>query len=225
MNSSPLETPSDSKGFGCISYLLILLVGAIVVLIGGAFFAGRYALEKAVAQLGSTVPSTLPILSLNSEEQQGAQTRVDEFINAVQADTHGATLTLRGQELQGLLMQAQGEMWDTFKKNLFLTIEENHIRCDLSLPLGRLLLKDFTGKYISGYANLVFDNSPDGSVALRMESGKLGAHEFRAKPLGEEIKLLELVAGDPKARAELEKWLGKISKVEIQGGTLRATLK
>jgi hypothetical protein len=227
MNSSPhvSERPA-SKGSGCAAPLLAVVLTIGFLVLGGTFYVIRLASDKIIAQISQPAPGSLPALGLSPERVQDAQGRVREFGQAMEKDQHGATMVLRGQELQGVLAALPEEDWKPFKDRIFISMEEDHIRCDVSFPVPRILLKEYPGKYINGHVVAKIRNTPDGQVQVFVESAKLGDLDVPRDVLkGNAFTLMDL-GGDGKKGAEaLQRFVQKVSKVEIVGGTLQATLR
>lgn len=207
------------------SFFVVLLALGLIVL-GGGFFAMRLASDKIITQVAQPAPVLLPTLALTPEQTQDAQARIRDFIQAVEKDKPGAVLVLSGQELQALLSAQPGEDWKPFQDKVFLSIQQDHIRCDVSFPVPRILFKEYPGKYINGHLVAKFRNTPDGAVQVYAESGKLGDLDVPQDMLQSGgLNLMELSGGGKKGFEVLERFVRKVSKVEISGGTLRATLR
>jgi hypothetical protein len=227
MNSTLNEAhQSAPKRGGCLLPLLAVLLALGLIVLGGGFFAMRLASDKIITQVSQPAPVSLPTLALTPDQIEDAQARIRDFIQAVEKDQPGAALVLRGQELQAVLSAQPGEDWKPFQDKVFISIEQDHVRCDVSFPVPRILFKEYPGKYINGHLLAKFRNTPDGAVQVYVESAKMGDLDVPRDMLqGGGLNLMELSGGGKKGLEALERFVRKISKVEISGGTLQATLR
>jgi hypothetical protein len=227
MNTSPLPSGNPpSKGGGCFGAFFVILLVLTLVVVGGGIYGLRTVADKVIARFGQTSPNIYPEIVLTSEESQGLQKRVEEFEQALQNNLSGASLQLRGQELQFVLAHSEDPELKTLRDKFFVLIEGDRLRCSMSIPLGGILFKDHSGKYMNGSAELKFQNSPDGQVQLAMESVKLGTYEVPNSMIkADGINLMEIAGTEKKGMEALARFLKKVSKVEIASGTLSVTLR
>jgi hypothetical protein len=224
--SQPPPVQSPSKGGGCLTPLLLVLF-LVTFLGGGAVFLGlRYAADKVIEKISQTSPASLPELHLSSEQIESVKSRLREFQEAVDKDQKGVTLTLQGEELQAALLTFEAKELQTWKDRVFVSIYEDRLRCDVSFPAGRILLKDYPGKFINGFIEIKLHNPSPGDVHVSMESARLGDYELPKDMLGGTgSNLLEMGPVNKKETEQFELFLRKVSKAEIAGGTLTIILK
>lgn len=224
--STNAPEPSASKGSGCAFPLFAVLLTAGFLLVGGGFYLIRLASDRIIAKISQPAALPLPSLALSPEQVQEAQNRAREFAFAMEKDQRGATLTLRGHELQAVLAGLSEEDWKLFKDKFFISIEEDQIRCTVSFPVPRILFREYPGKYINGHVLAKTRNTPEGQVQIFITSAKLGDLDISPEMLkGNGFELKELSGEGKKGLEALERFVQKVSKVEISAGTLEATLR
>lgn len=159
--------------YGCLTLVILFVVGSIALYFGTRYFIGRL-----VAQYTSPTPMAVPKVEGTPEEIKGVQDRFKVFADALKAGRQTPPLSLSEKELNLLINHAPqaGE----FKDNVHVAIVGNKLRGTLSLPLERLGWRWFKGRYFNGVAE----------VKAALENGvllvTLDALEVNGKPVPEQ---------------------------------------
>jgi hypothetical protein len=227
MSKTPPPQEGPFKTGGCLTPLLMVLLLGGLLAVGGLFLGLRYAADQIIGKISQSAPVALPVLDVTPEQIAAVNERFGAFQKAWEKEEQGATLILRGQELQALLFSAEGEEWKSLKDKVFISILEDRLRCDLTFPPGRILMKEYPGKFINGFLEWKFLNAGEGDVRVSVESARLGSLQAPKQLLGAMGSSLNEITGnlDKKEAEPLERFLRKVAKAEVAGGTLTITLK
>jgi hypothetical protein len=139
-----VEAPPPRRGLGCFARgCLILLVFAAVLAI--ACFAGLFwgfqrhsAVVHGIYWLAKThsiseEPTPIPEFAASEERIRATQERWNDFEQKVRAQ-QPAEIELTGDDINSLLSADRRE-----REKIFVSIEENRLRIEASLPLGEVL--------------------------------------------------------------------------------------
>jgi hypothetical protein len=186
----------------------LLLVVAV-----GVYMAYRFVIGK-VDEYTDTEPMELPTLLLTQTELEELNQRLSEFGEAVREGEATEPLVLQGEEINALVANEE-----EFRDHVYLTIEDDEIKGQISLPLDQL---GFKGRYLNGAAGfrVVLQN---GDLAVNVTSV-----EVKGKPFPEEFmqqlraqNMAEGATEDPEVQAVLE----KIESITVEDGRLTITPK
>jgi hypothetical protein len=148
-----IEGPPSRKRLGCLARgCLILLIFAIVLAIAcfagvswglhrhSALFYGSYWLAKthSIAQ----GPTPLPEFTASDQQMQGARERWQDFEQKTRAG-QSAEIELSADEINGLIATSED-----LRQKVFVAIEDNHLRLQISVPIGGLFGR--SGYYFNG---------------------------------------------------------------------------
>jgi len=153
MNENVSSSPENPKGRSCLFYgCLTVLILAIIVPVG-IYFAVRSAVKSFVGKYSESSPMVLPRVMMSEADLAALDTRLQSFQAALETNGLPQPLTLSAMDLNGLISRNPG-----FRDKVYLGIESNQFRAqvsipleDLRVPLFRSLLK---GRYINGTADL-----------------------------------------------------------------------
>jgi len=195
--------------YGCLGGLIVLL-GIVLAGLIGLHYA-----KKMYYEFTDSQAMPLPEVKLSQPEIEQLRHRVDDFNEAVRTGKHTRPLTLSGDEVNALI--ATDKDFQQLKSKFYVTIEEDKLKAQMSVPLDELGLHIFKGRYLNG----------SGSFAIRFRNGflYLNAQDIRVKgkPLPDvysqsiqKQNLARDVNSDPKATDALK----RIESIEVKNGEL-----
>jgi hypothetical protein len=148
-----VDAPPPRKGLGCFARgCLILIVFAIVLAI--ACFAGMYwgfqrnsAIMHGIYWLAKThsiagAPAAIPQFTASDQQIQAVHERCEDFEQKARAG-QPAELELTADDINTLIATNQD-----VRGKAFVSIEENRLRCQASIPLGEFIRR--SGYYFNG---------------------------------------------------------------------------
>jgi hypothetical protein len=220
---APKFTPEPSeapKQRGCLFYGCIIasiLALLMVVAIGLVFYLGYRFLNQAVEEWTSTAPRELSKVEMPPEKRQALKDRVEAFRKAVEAGTPTEPLVLTSDDLNALI-----EEDPKLKGKIYVTLEGEKVKGQISFPLEGLQWSMFKGRYLNGEADLKA-SLKDGILIVTLESfevnGKRPPENFIAQL--RQRNLAEDAYNNPK-QAEM---LRKVESMEIKDGKIIIALK
>jgi hypothetical protein len=141
--------------FGCLggtACLLIILV---------AFLLGLYQLKKMLNFYTDAQPAPLPTVQMPQAEIDQLRQRVETFQDAVRTGRPTEPLSLSSDEINAYIQTEPSLM--KAKGKVYVTIEGNRLKGQVSLPLDDLGLRLFRGRYLNG----------SGIFAVSLQKGSL----------------------------------------------------
>lgn len=149
------QTPGSGKGclWGCLIAIGLFVVGILCTGIGGYYFLNsqitKYTAEKAVE---------LPTVEFTEEQLAELDTRVESFREQLNAgETLAEDLVLTADEINALIAKDEN-----LRGKVFVKIEDNQVKGDVSFPLDDLPFGK--GRFFNGSAS--FDVSMEGGVLI-----------------------------------------------------------
>jgi hypothetical protein len=146
----PYGPPPRQRGcffYGCIiASILAVLMLILVAVIG---FVAYRALNQLVDQYTSTQPRDLPKVEMPAEERAALKDRVEAFRKAAEAGTPIQPLVLTSNDLNALI-----EENEQLKGKIYVSVEGDKLKGQISLPLDLLKLSMVRGRYLNGEADL-----------------------------------------------------------------------
>lgn len=221
----PIPRPETSRP-NCLLIGCILTACVALVLIAGVVMLAvklKHSFEKLVENWTDTVPLELPEVMLSPEEAQALQQRVSAFREAINSNAETAPLVLSSRDINFLL--EHDPEWRLPQGRCYLTIEEEQIMGQVSLPLGALSevgLPGIWGRYLNGEA----------TFRVLLSGGILAVHvdalQVKGKPIPEQLmaalrdaNLAEDFNTSPDGRA----LAAKIESIEVRDGHITITPK
>jgi hypothetical protein len=195
--------------YGCITGLVLL------VLVLGALMVGLHYVKKMVNQFTDAQPMELPTVQMSQDEIKQLKQRFDAFEQAVREQRPAQPLELTADDVNALI--ASGTNGQALKGKFYVSLQDNQLKGEVSVPLPEVGLGLFKGRYLNGSAtfNLSFRN---GALAVSPQTIIV-----RGKPLPEtymqEIRKQNLAAGltnEPKAVALLQ----GLEDIQVKEGKL-----
>jgi hypothetical protein len=191
--------------YGCIGGLVMLLVIVIAGLIGLHYF------KKMYNDFTDSQPASMPAVHLTQAETDEVRRRVDSFRDSVRAKRPTPALTLTADEINALI--ANNADLKSSKTTFYITLADDKITGQLSVPLEKVGLTIFKGRYLNG----------SGTFLLSFQNGVLHVTAqnitVKGKPLPEvymdSIRKQDL-ARDLDASAALE----RIQDIQVKDGKI-----
>ena len=141
------QAPKPRRGcffYGCISGLVLL-----VIVLGG-LLVGFYYVKKMVNRFTDTKPMELPTLQMSKEEIAQVKQRFEAFQQAVREERATKPLELTADDINALI--ASGAEPEALKGKLYVGLEADQVRGEVSVPLQDVGLTMFKGRYLNGSA-------------------------------------------------------------------------
>jgi hypothetical protein len=137
--------PKPRRGclfYGCLSGIVCLL--AILV----AFLLGLYQLKRMLNFYTDTHPVPLPTVQLTPAETEQLKQRIESFQDAVRTGHPTPALSLNSDEINAFI--ATDPNFARVKGKLYVSIEGDRLKGQVSAPLDDLGLGFFRGRYLNG---------------------------------------------------------------------------
>ena len=155
--------------YGCLGGLIILLL----VVIGGLI--GLHYAKKMFSDFTDPQPIPLPAVRLSQPEIEQLRRQVDAFRESVRAGRQTSPLTLTADDINALI--ATDPDLQPLKGKFYVTLENDHIKGQLSVSMQELGLPIFRDRYLNG----------SGTFSLSLRNGllRLTAEDItvKGKPL------------------------------------------
>jgi hypothetical protein len=222
-----MTTEPQPKKHGCFFYGCIISLIIFVLVVGGFFFLGWYAVHSInalVAEYTDTQGVALPQDQISDADLASAKQRFADFQHALDAHTNTAPLVLTGPEINGLL--ASSTNTQELSKWIHIDIQGDQIKGEVSLPLGKIApnmpLLHLQDRYLNS----------DGVFTAVLTNGELSVHlvsaEVRGKPLPDKImagisaqNLAQKATQDPRNASKI----AQFDSIEIRDGKVIITPK
>jgi hypothetical protein len=144
------EEPKKGHGcffYGCITAIVLSLL--LVIGIGVITYVTYRYVAKKVEEYTDTKPVTLPVVELPKGEMDALHERLDRFKEAVKTGKTSETIVLTADEINALF-QENPELRGT----VFVSIDGDKVTGKISLPLSKIKMGLFQGRYLNGSATL-----------------------------------------------------------------------
>jgi hypothetical protein len=216
MSNQSTTSTSRSSGRGCLFYGCLTLVVIFLLTVVGGYFGVRYAVKSFVNRFTDTQPLTLPQVEISKMELDALDQRVAEFRKGVDAQKPGTVLELTVKELNALI-DRNAEL----KGKLYVTIESDQVKGQISIPLGDIpipLIQGWLkGRYLNGSAGLK-GSLENGVLIVTLQSVEVNGKPIPSEVLSEIRKqnLAKDLYQNPK-NAEL---IRKFESLEIKDGKI-----
>jgi hypothetical protein len=206
----PVAAPRQRGCFfyGCIIASVLALLMVILVAIG--IYIGYQFLNRVVDQYTSTTPRDLPTVEMPPEKRQALKDRVDAFKKAVEAGTPTEPLELTSDDLNALI-----EEKPDLKGKVYVKIDGEKIKGQISIPLEKLRLPMFKGRYLNGEADFKASLS-DGVLIVTLDSVEVNGQRPPDQIMNDIRK--QNMAEDFYKDAENAEMLRKVESLEVKDG-------
>src|ERR1700679_2457080 len=145
----PLQPVPKQRGcffYGCIIASILAVLFAILLAVIG--FLGYRLFNQLIDQYTSTTPQTLPKVEMPAEQVTTLKDRVEAFRKAVEAGTPTEPLVLTSDDLNALI-----EDNPELKGVIYVKVEKDEVKGQISLPLDKLNFGMVRGRYLNGEAD------------------------------------------------------------------------
>ncbi len=187
----------------------------LLLVIGLAALLGLHQARKLINQFTDTRPDVLPTVDMSPSDIASLEDRVRAFRENIQAGRPTPPLSLSAQEINGLIAGDAG--LEPLKGKVFVTIEGNELKGQVSLPMEDAGLPMFKGRYLNGTGT--FEISLNNGI-LRLTARRL---EVKGRPVPstymQEIRkqnLARIFNDKPRVTAVLD----RLSEVKVEDGRL-----
>jgi len=144
--SEPQPSPQKNRR-GCLFYGCITGIVCLVAILL-AFLLGLHALKKMLNEYTDTKPMVLPTVQMSADQVAQVQRRVDGFRDAVRGGRTPPPLELTGEEIDALIENDPD--FRMLKGKLYVTIEGDQVKGQMSVPMDQVGLPFFRGRYLNG---------------------------------------------------------------------------
>src|SRR5207302_9903530 len=155
--------------YGCITCVVCL----VAILIAGLI--GLHQLKKMLYEYSDDKPLALPKVQVSPAQAQEIQRRVESFRDAVQTGRSTPPLELTTDEINALI--ATDPQFENLRGKVFVEIEADRLKGQVSVPFSDLGLNRFRGRYLNGTGTFSI-SLKNGSIDVRAEQ-----IEVKGKPL------------------------------------------
>ena len=208
------DQPGRKPRRGCLFYgCLTGIVCLVAILV--ALLLGVHLVKKMLNEYTDSQPLPLPAVQMTPAQIEQVQQRVTAFWDAVRAGRTAPSLELTSDEINALI--ATNADFQGWRGKLYVTLEGDKVKGQLSFPLAQLGLPRFHGRYLNGTG--IF------SVSLQNGLLRVMPQEVRVKgkPLPatymDRIKTENLVT-QATANPGAADALNKLQSIEIKDGKL-----
>ena len=142
-------TPKTRRGclfYGCLTGVVCLV--AILV----AFLLGLHLFKKMLNEYTDAQPMPMPAVQMTPVQVEQLQRRVDAFAQAVRAGRTTPPLELASDDINALI--ANNPDFRGWHGKLYVTLDGDKVKGQVSLPMSRLGLPLFHGRYLNGSATI-----------------------------------------------------------------------
>jgi hypothetical protein len=195
--------------YGCITCLVLL------ALILGALMVGLHYVRKIVNQFTDSQPMELPTVQMSQAEIDQVKQRFDAFEKAIQEQRPAEPLVLAADDINALI--ANGPQQQDLKGKLYVSLEGDQVKGEVSVPLRDIGLSVFKGRYLNGSAtfSLFFTN---GMLSVTPQTILVKGEPVPETYMQEIRKqnLAAALANEPKAAAVLQ----GLEQIQVRDGKL-----
>jgi hypothetical protein len=205
----------QKKSHGCLFWGGLTAGVLLLMALLAGYAAYRFA-RGIVDEYTDTTPIAIPAVKLSKEETTLVRERIEAFSKARDERKETGPLTLTGDEINALIVQ-QGS--SKLKRRFFVTIEEDRIKAQLSVPAEELGMSLLRGRYFNGSGEFLL-SLHDGFLRINVKSLAV-----KGKPLPESfMKDLRhrnfADHWDDDEDPALRNMLRNIEEIEVRNGVL-----
>ena len=207
------EAPPRQRGcffYGCIIAIVLTVLAAIFV--GILLFVGYRYLGQKVQEYTADAPEKLPALEMSDNDRSAVKDRWDAFRKAVEAGTASEPLVLSSDDLNALIEQNP-----ELKGKIYVKVEGDEVKGQVSIPLDALPLPMFKGRYLNGKAQIKASLF-DGELIVHLEQIEVKGKPFPPEFMSELRK--QNLAKDAAKDKDTSAMLRKLESLEIKDGKI-----
>jgi hypothetical protein len=154
-DESPAKRRRGCLFYGCLGGTLGLLALLLALLLG------LHELRKMIAKYTDTKPIALPTVEMSPRQLEEVQHRVESFKEAVRSGRATPPLELSSDDINAMI--ASDPNLREIKGKLYVTIQDSHLRGQLSFPLEQSEFRLLKGRYLNG----------TGTFSVSLQNGNL----------------------------------------------------
>ena len=195
---------------GCVGAAVVAALLAVAV--GGITW---YTLNRLIDQYTDDAPVDLPVVEMAQEELDALIVRVDEYRTALEEGEARGALELTQDDLNALI-QYHDDL-DFFRGKLYITLDDDRVGGELSIPLDDLPIPGMGGRYFNGSATFDIEIR-NGRLAVYLESASI-----KGEPVPEEFMIQirsENFAAGLNTTPEGQELLENVDTLEVRDGRL-----
>jgi hypothetical protein len=214
MNEST-QTPKKRGCFfyGCLTLIVVLFLGVLTAVVVAVYATKK--LSAMAITYTDTAPVQLEKVEVTPAELKAIEQRVATFQQALENQSQAQELTLSVQEINALIANAPS--FKALKDKLFVSIDGNRIRGQVSWPLDDIGKFKLKGRYLNGEV----------AFRLSLANGRLGVYVDDLKVKGQPLpatlltvfrgqNLAEGMQNDPETAARIQKF----DSIKVEDGKL-----
>jgi hypothetical protein len=130
--------------YGCLT--CVVLLGLVM----GALLLGLHYVKKVVNRFTDTQPMALPTVQMPQDEVDKLRKRFEAFQAAVREQRPSSPLTLTSDDINALVASGTGR--EALKGKVYVSLEGDQLKGQVSVPLREVGLGMFKGRYLNGTA-------------------------------------------------------------------------
>ena len=195
--------PPKKRGclfYGCLSLVVIALLVVVVGIVG--YFVLKNTTERWIRDFTETTPAQIEKVEYTRAQTDAMQARLASFQQALDGGTNLLELILTADDLNALI-STQREL----KDKLFVRIDGDQVRGEVSMPLSDLGPLKLKGRYLNAAVTLKVALA-NGALDVRLQDAQVKGKPLPSMILNEFKKnnLALEFQKDPKAAADIAKF-------------------
>jgi hypothetical protein len=141
---------AKKPGRGCLFYGSLVGGVLLFVIIVGTLIGLRYA-KAVVNQLTDTKPLSFPEVKLTEAQMNLLRDRMARFQDDIKDGVPTPPLQLTAEEINALIQTEPSLV--SLKNHLYITIDGNQLRAQMSFPTEQVGLRPLTGRFVNAQGN------------------------------------------------------------------------
>ncbi len=195
--------PPKKRGclfYGCLSLVVIALLVVVVGIVG--YYVLKNTTERWIRDFTETTPAQIEKVEYTRAQTDAMQARLASFQQALDGGTNLLELVLTADDLNALI-STQREL----KDKLFVRIDGDQVRGEVSMPLSDLGPLKLKGRYLNAAVTLKVALA-NGALDVRLQDAQVKGKPLPSMILNEFKKnnLALEFQKDPKAAADIAKF-------------------
>jgi hypothetical protein len=208
------DQPPQKTRRGCLFYGCLTGIVCLVAILA-AFLLGLHLFKKMLNEYTDSRPLPLPAVEMAPAQIEQVQQRVTAFRDAVRGGRTAPSLELTSDEINAII--ANDADFQGLRGKLYVTLDGDKVKGQLSFPMAQLGLPLFHGRYLNG----------TGTFSVSLQNGLLRVMPqeilVKGKPLPatymDRIRT-ENLATQATANPGAADALNKLQSIEIKDGKL-----
>ncbi len=204
---------------GCLFYGCLVGIVCMLAILGGLLL-GLHVFKRMLNTYTDPGPMPLPTVHMTPAQVAQVQQRVDDFRDRLRAGLRSPPLVLTADDINALVVS-----WpdlEAARNKLYVSIHGDQLRAQVSVPLARVGLPMFKGRYLNGTASL--------SIALRngilyLTAQNIVAHGKPLPSLYMNRIRRENLAGRINDNSRASVALNQLESIQVKDGKLVITPK